>query len=117
MAGGAGRRKEAFKVSFPKLVKMSKERFKRMSEGFLKEVIEKFGTAVEVSIASTAKKAAVVASAWALLSAARKGLLEKDYSRAIFAGILKCMKIPYSWLCTRAPVPKSRGATAIYFGK
>jgi hypothetical protein len=63
---------------------MSKERFKRMSEGFLKEVIEKFGTAVEVSIASTAKKAAVVASAWALLSAARKGLLEKDYSLEAF---------------------------------
>ncbi len=65
-------------------MKMSKERFKRMSEGFLKEVIEKFGTVVEVSIAGTEERVEVVVSSWVLLSTDRKGLTgERLFSRGV----------------------------------
>jgi hypothetical protein len=84
MAGGAARSKEDFKVAFAKLVKISKEKIKRKSEDFLKAVIVKFGTAEDVLGASAAKKATLVASAWALLLEARNGHLEKEYSLEAF---------------------------------
>ena len=75
MTGGVARSKEDFKSVFPGLERISSANFKKKSQRFLRAVIEKFGTAEDVVSNSVAKKATLVASSWALLLAARKGLL------------------------------------------
>jgi hypothetical protein len=63
---------------------ISSANVKKKSQRFLRAVIEKFGTPEDVVSDSAAKKATLVASAWALLLAARKRLLQKEYSLEVF---------------------------------